>query len=88
MSDINLDTIQRMWITTLVIYAVVLIVVAVLLALILRAAHEVRLADGQGADQRHADHEQHDQRAGHREGNARADTTDEPEINLEAERRH
>jgi len=42
MPDISPDTIQRMWITTLVIYTVVLIVVAVLLALILRAAREVR----------------------------------------------
>ena len=42
MSDISADTIQRMWITTLVVYAVVLVVVAVLLALVLRAAREVR----------------------------------------------
>lgn len=42
MPDISPDTIQRVWITTLVIYAVVLVVVAVLLALILRAAREVR----------------------------------------------
>lgn len=42
MIQIGADTIQRMWITTLVIYAVVLVVVAVLLTLILRAAREVR----------------------------------------------
>ena len=42
MPQINADTIQWMWITTLVIYAVVLVVVAVLLTLILRAAREVR----------------------------------------------
>ena len=42
MPQISADTIQRMWITTLVIYAVVLVVVAVLLTLILRAAKEVR----------------------------------------------
>ena len=42
MIQISADTIQWMWITTLVIYAVVLVVVAVLLTLILRAAREVR----------------------------------------------
>src|SRR5580765_8705102 len=42
MTQISADTIQWMWITTLVIYAVVLVVVAVLLTLILRAAREVR----------------------------------------------
>jgi hypothetical protein len=42
MPDISPDTIQRVWITTLVIYAVVLIVVAALLTLVLRAAREVR----------------------------------------------
>jgi len=42
MPQISADTIQQMWITTLVIYAVVLVVVAVLLTLILRAAREVR----------------------------------------------
>ena len=42
MSDISPDTIQRMWFMTLVIYAVVLVVVAALLTLILRAAQEVR----------------------------------------------
>src|SRR5215471_8897828 len=42
MHEINLETIQRLWVTTLVIYAVVLVVVAVLLTLVLRAAREVR----------------------------------------------
>ena len=42
MSDIGPEAIQRVWITTLVIYAVVLIVVAALLTFILRAAREVR----------------------------------------------
>jgi hypothetical protein len=42
MTQISADTIRWMWITTLVIYAVVLVVVAVLLTLILRAAREVR----------------------------------------------
>jgi K+ transporter len=42
MTDISPDTIQRMWIITLVVYAVVLIVVAALLTLVLRAAREVR----------------------------------------------
>ena len=42
MNEISLETIQRMWVTTLVIYAVVLVVVAVLLTLVLRAAREVR----------------------------------------------
>jgi hypothetical protein len=42
MSDISPEAIQRIWITTLVIYAVVLIVVAALLTFILRAAREVR----------------------------------------------
>ena len=41
MTQVSADTIQWMWITTLVIYAVVLVVVAVLLTLILRAAREV-----------------------------------------------
>src|SRR5258707_10606659 len=45
MPQISADTIQWMWITTLVIYAVVLVVVAVLLTLILRAAREVRSGD-------------------------------------------
>ena len=42
MSDISPEAIQRIWITTLVIYALVLIVVAALLTFILRAAREVR----------------------------------------------
>jgi hypothetical protein len=42
MPQISADTIQWMWIMTLVIYGVVLVVVAVLLTLILRAAREVR----------------------------------------------
>jgi heme/copper-type cytochrome/quinol oxidase subunit 2 len=42
MLDISPDTIQRMWVTTLVIYTVVLVVVAALLTLILWAAREVR----------------------------------------------
>ena len=42
MAEIGPETIQRVWITTLVIYAVVLIVVALLLALILLAARKVR----------------------------------------------
>ena len=36
------DVIQRIWIVTLVIYAVVLLVVATLLTLILRAAKDIR----------------------------------------------
>jgi hypothetical protein len=40
--DVSAETIQRMWTATLVIYGVVLIVVAVLLTLILRAARDVR----------------------------------------------
>jgi len=42
MHETSLETIQWMWVTTLVIYAVVLVVVAVLLTLVLRAAREVR----------------------------------------------
>ena len=42
MNEISLETIQRMWVTTLVIYTVVLVVVAVLLTLVLRAARKVR----------------------------------------------
>jgi hypothetical protein len=42
MSDVSADTIQRMWIVTLVIYAVVLLVVAALLAVILKAARDIR----------------------------------------------
>lgn len=39
---IDADTIQRMWIVTLVIYGVVVVVVAALLTLVLRAARDVR----------------------------------------------
>ena len=42
MTDVSADTIQRMWIVTLVIYAVVLLVVGALLALILKAARDIR----------------------------------------------
>ena len=42
MTDVDADTIQRMWIVTLVLYAVVLVVVAALLALILRSARDIR----------------------------------------------
>jgi hypothetical protein len=42
MDPVSADSIQRMWVITLVIYAVVLIVVATLLALILRAAKDIR----------------------------------------------
>ena len=42
MDAVSADTIQRMWVITLVIYAVVLVVVATLLTLILRAAKEIR----------------------------------------------
>jgi len=42
MDPVSADSIQRMWVITLVIYAVVLIVVATLLTLILRAAKDIR----------------------------------------------
>lgn len=42
MTDVTAETVQRMWILTLVIYAVVLVVVAALLALILKAARDIR----------------------------------------------
>jgi hypothetical protein len=42
MTEVSVDTIQRMWSITLVVYAVVVVVVAVLLTLVLRAAREVR----------------------------------------------
>jgi hypothetical protein len=42
MDAVNADTIQRVWIITLVVYAVVLVVVATLLTLILRAARDIR----------------------------------------------
>ncbi|HEX9821632.1 MAG TPA: hypothetical protein VGD07_18690 [Methylomirabilota bacterium] len=41
MTEVGADTIQRMWIITLVVYGVVLLVVAVLLTLILGAARQV-----------------------------------------------
>jgi hypothetical protein len=41
MTDVTLDTVQKMWIVTLVVYAVVLAVVVVLLALILRTARQI-----------------------------------------------
>lgn len=37
----NADTVQQIWTLTLVIYAVVLVVVAVLLTLVLRAARDI-----------------------------------------------
>jgi hypothetical protein len=42
MTDVGADTIQQMWVVSLVVYAVVLVVVAALLTLILRGAREVR----------------------------------------------
>lgn len=39
---IDVDTLERIWIVTLLIYVVVLAVVAVLLTLILRAARDIR----------------------------------------------
>jgi K+ transporter len=42
MDAVTADTIQRMWVVTLIIYAVVLVVVAALLTLILRAANDIR----------------------------------------------
>ena len=42
MDAVNVDTIQRMWVVTLIMYAVVLVVVATLLTLILRAAKDIR----------------------------------------------
>jgi len=41
MPEPSLETIQRLWAITLVVYGVVLVAVAVLLALILRAARDV-----------------------------------------------
>jgi len=40
------ETIQRMWITTLIIYTVVVVVVAILLTLILRTARDIRTGAG------------------------------------------
>src|SRR5215467_10460637 len=42
MPQSSVETIQQMWIVTLIIYAVVLVVVAVLLTLVLHAARKVR----------------------------------------------
>jgi len=42
MNEVSAEAIQRMWIVSLLVYGVVLVVVAVLLTLILRAAREVR----------------------------------------------
>jgi hypothetical protein len=42
MSDASPETIQRVWTISLVVFAVVLVVVAVLLTLVLRAARDVR----------------------------------------------
>lgn len=41
MNDISTETVQQMWIVTLVIYAVVVLVVAVLLTLIVREARRI-----------------------------------------------
>jgi K+ transporter len=41
-SDVSAETVQHIWTVTLVIYAVVLVVVAALLTLILRAARDIR----------------------------------------------
>jgi hypothetical protein len=41
MSEVSADTLQRMWTITLVVYGVVLVVVALLLALVLGAARVV-----------------------------------------------
>jgi hypothetical protein len=42
MIDVGVETIQRMWIATLAVYGVVLVAVALLLTLILRAARRIR----------------------------------------------
>ena len=42
MTEVSVETVQRMWLVSLLVYGVVLVVVAVLLTLILRAAREVR----------------------------------------------
>ena len=42
MDALSAETIQRMWVITLSVYAVVLVVVATLLTLILRAAKDIR----------------------------------------------
>src|SRR5689334_23903334 len=42
MAGVSIEAVERLWIVSLVVYAVVLIVVLVLLTLVLRAAREVR----------------------------------------------
>ena len=42
MTDVTAETVQRMWIITLVIYGVVLLVVAILLTLIVREARRIK----------------------------------------------
>ncbi len=42
MLDVSAETVQRMWIITLVIYGVVLLVVAILLTLIVREARRIK----------------------------------------------
>ncbi len=59
MTDISPDTIQRMWIASLVVYAVVLVVVAVLLTLILAGGPEVRVRGVDDLDDRAAGCQQH-----------------------------
>ncbi|MGH7278487.1 MAG: hypothetical protein ACREJG_07340, partial [Candidatus Rokuibacteriota bacterium] len=41
MSEVTVETIQQVWTITLAVYAVVLVVVAALLALILRSARQI-----------------------------------------------
>ena len=60
MTEISAETIQRMWTSRLVIYAVVLVVVAALLTLILRAAREIRTGVSGDLDRGSAGREQHD----------------------------
>lgn len=47
MASVTADTVRTMWITTLAIYAVVLVVVAILLTLILRTARDIRAGVGE-----------------------------------------
>jgi len=42
MSSVSPETVEKVWIVSLVIYGVVVIVVAILLTLILRTAHQIR----------------------------------------------
>src|SRR5262245_25947842 len=42
MSDVTADTIRTMWIASLAIYAIVVLVVAILLTLVLKAARDIR----------------------------------------------